>query len=229
MGRAWFTTHWLDTYRNIRDLRRQGAAADERFHAFTGLLQQGTASAMSSAQTALARTILQMGLEVLPLQRPSAPEMLAACNQTQGQVAVQPAEHTDQQLNLQVVVAAGANEGTAVDQRTTDDHGPTVNQRTMISIEGGVASVGGAEQRAGGVHAQTNSSVALHIMGSLPPESLLPPAPLGLQPTSNLSAQPPQPGADAFVGVSPPDTSDGQALSRTSASRAAALTGMFDI
>ena len=95
MGRSWFNTHWLSTYHNNRELLHRGAApaAQGSFYGFIGLLQQGATSAMSSAQTAPVRTILHRGLEVQPLRRPSAREMLAACNQTQGQtVAVQAAE-----------------------------------------------------------------------------------------------------------------------------------------
>lgn len=96
MGRDWFNAHWLNTYRSNRDVWHHGA---EGFNAFSELLQQHTASARASVQTAPVRTILQLGLVTELQQRASARGMLAAIR-AQPQLQEAQAAERDEQTSV---------------------------------------------------------------------------------------------------------------------------------
>ena len=106
--------------------------------------------------------ILQLGLEIQPLQRASAQDMLTACILVPNS-EVQPGDHNDQQQsNPRVTVATDATEVAAA--QCTDEHG-----LTDASIQGGMARVRTSEQQdeaissaaAGGVQTDTRLSIGL--------------------------------------------------------------------
>ena len=143
MGRMWFNTQWLETYRINRDVQPADLADVQPFHMFLVHLGQQALYAAGNVRTAPVRTMLQMGLEVVPSQRVSAHELLAAS--TEGPTVAAADGNGNGMATVQVQMEGGAAGGAAEVDGTAQLNGaasdPTLaggiqtEPRAMASVE----------------------------------------------------------------------------------------------